>query len=159
MPGQSCQMPRRSLDCCLICLLAMWCALAQLMTSERSLARFTDHLTMILRLLVTLRPVQLCYLPPLSTQDHGEKIAVFYYFNRDLQILKKLRLRERDFLNTQQFAVVNQRHFGAKTRQPIATSFSFYCEFQRECRSVGNKLSNVRSFTILRSAEGITSFN
>ena len=155
MAGQSCQMPRRSLDCCLICLLVMWYAPAQLMTSERSLARFTDHLTMILRLLVTLRPVWLCYLPPLSTQDHCEQIAVFYYFTRDLQILKKYDYEKEIF----SILSVNQRHFGAEPQQPSVTSFSFYCEFQRECRSVENKLSNVRSFTILRSAEGITSFN
>ena len=29
----------------------------------------------------------------------------------------------------------------------------------RECRSGGNKLSNARSFIILRSGEGLTSFN
>ena len=32
-------------------------------------------------------------------------------------------------------------------------------EFQRECRGGGNKLSNVRSFSILQSGEGSTSFN
>ena len=34
-----------------------------------------------------------------------------------------------------------------------------YYEFKRECRSGGNKSSNVRSFIILRSEEGLTSFN
>ena len=32
-------------------------------------------------------------------------------------------------------------------------------EFKRECRSGGNKLSNVKSFIILRSGEGLTSFS
>ena len=33
-----------------------------------------------------------------------------------------------------------------------------YFEFWRECRSGGNKFSNVRSFIILLSGEGLTSF-
>ena len=74
---------------------------------------------------------------------------------RDLQILRRERLRLRDFLNTKQCSRVRQRHFGGKTWQPS----SFYYEFQRECRSGGNKLSNVRSFSILQSGEGSTSFN
>ena len=32
-------------------------------------------------------------------------------------------------------------------------------EFTRECRSGGNKLSNVKSFIILLSGEGLTSFS
>ena len=39
---------------------------------------------------------------------------------------------------------MNQRHFGGKT--------------QRECRNGGNKLSNVRRFSILQSREVLTSF-
>ena len=73
---------------------------------------------------------------------------------RDLQILRRVRLRVRDFLNTKQCTRVNQRHFGGKTRQPS----SFYYEFQRECRGGENKLSNVRSFIILRWGKRVTSF-
>ena len=70
------------------------------------------------------------------------------------KILRRERLRVRDFLSTKQCTRVSQRHFGGKTWQPS----SFYYEFQRECRSSGNKLSNVRSFIILPSGEGATSF-
>ena len=41
-----------------------------------------------------------------------------------------------------------------KTWQPS----SFYYEFQRECRGGENKISNVRSYIILRSGEHVTSF-
>ena len=149
MPGQSCQMPRRSLDCCLICLLAMWCAPAQLMTSERSLARFTDHLTMILRLLVTLMPVQLCYLPPLSTQDHGEQIAVFYYFNRDLQILRQVRLRERDFLNTQCEPTSFWRENAIADRDVILTLLRVLARMS-QCRKQVIKCQKFYHFAICR---------
>ena len=36
---------------------------------------------------------------------------------------------------------------------------SFYYEFNRECRSGGNKLTNVRSLIILLPGEGLTSFS
>ena len=36
---------------------------------------------------------------------------------------------------------------------------SFYYEFYRKCRSGKYKLLNVKSFIILRSEEGLTSFN
>ena len=36
---------------------------------------------------------------------------------------------------------------------------SFYYGVERECRGGGNKISNVRSFIILRSGEGLTSIN
>ena len=71
------------------------------------------------------------------------------------QILGRERLRVRDFLNKRQCARVNHGHFGGKTWQPL----SFYYEFWRERRSSGNKLSKVRSFSILLSGEGSTSFN
>ena len=71
--------------------------------------------------------------------------------NRDLQILRP----GQDFLNTNQCACVNQRHCGEKTRQPSP----FYCGFQRKCHNDGNKLSNVRSFIILLSVGGSSSFN
>ena len=35
--------------------------------------------------------------------------------NRELQILTRGRLQERDFLNTKYCSRVNQRHFGGKT--------------------------------------------
>ena len=49
---------------------------------------------------------------------------------------------------------MSQRHFGGKTGKPS----SFYYEFSRECRGVENKISNVRSFIILRLGERVTSF-
>ena len=85
----------------------------------------------------------------------GYCVALAYPLSRDLQILRRERLRVRDFLNSKWCSRVNQRHFGVKKWQPS----SFYYEFQRECRSGGNKLSNVRSFSILQSGEGSTSFN
>ena len=42
-------------------------------------------------------------------------------------------------------------------RENVVAS-SVYYEFWRECRSGGKKLSNVRSFIILRSGEDVTSF-
>ena len=50
---------------------------------------------------------------------------------------------------------MRQRHFDGKTWQPS----SFYYDLWRECRSGENKLSNVTSFSILRSGERVTSFN
>ena len=65
-------------------------------------------------------------------------------------------LRVRDFLNTENCLRVNQRYryFDGKTWLPP----SFNYELQRECRSGRNKFSNVRSFIILLSGEGLTSF-
>ena len=54
---------------------------------------------------------------------------------------------------------MNQRHFGGKTPKRRHSTTSFSENDQRECRSGGNKLSNVRSFIILRSGEGLTSFS
>ena len=67
------------------------------------------------------------------------------------QILRRGRLRVRDFLNTKYCSRMKQRHFGGKTRWPS----SFQDEFQHIVSS-GNKLSNVRSFIIFHSGEGIT---
>ena len=50
---------------------------------------------------------------------------------------------------------MNQRHFGGKTYKPS----SFGYEFWQEYHSGGNKFSNVRSFIILGSVEGLSSFN
>ena len=84
----------------------------------------------------------------------GFRLHIVFKYTSYLQILRRVRLRVRDFLSTKQCPRVNQRHFGGKTWQPS----SLYYEFQRECRSCGNKLSNVRSFIILPSGEGATSF-
>ena len=65
--------------------------------------------------------------------------------NRELWILRRGRLRARDFLNTEFWLRVNQRHFGGKTRQPS----SFYYEFQRECRSGGDKLLHVSKIQLV----------
>ena len=76
---------------------------------------------------------------------------------RDLQIIRRVKTSTTPstrILSTKQCKRANQRHFGGKMWQPS----SVYNEFQRECRSSGNKLSNVRSFIILRSVEGVTSF-
>ena len=50
---------------------------------------------------------------------------------------------------------MNQHYFVGKMRELL----SFYYEFERECCRGGNKLSNVRSFIILRLVEGLTSIN
>ena len=74
---------------------------------------------------------------------------------RDLQIIRRVKTSTTTctrILSTKQCTRANQRRFGWKMWQPS----SVYNEFQRECRS--SKLSNVRSFIIFRSGEGITSF-
>ena len=88
-------------------------------------------------------------------QKTWRNTGVVFQTARDLQILRRERLRVRNFLNSKYCSRVGQRHFGGKTWQQS----SLYYEFKRECRSGGNKLSNVRSFTILRSGEGSASFN
>ena len=50
---------------------------------------------------------------------------------------------------------MSQRHFGEEN---VIAVISHY-EFTRECRSSGNKLSSVKSFIILLSGEGLTSFS
>ena len=50
---------------------------------------------------------------------------------------------------------MSQRHFGGENVLAVI----IYYQFKRECRSGGNKLSNVKSFTILLSGEGLTSFS
>ena len=73
-----------------------------------------------------------------------------------LKILRQERLSTRTRFSQypKQRAHVNQRHFRGKRRQ----TSPFYYEFQR-FRSGGKKLSNVRSFTILRSGDGLVSSN
>ena len=74
--------------------------------------------------------------------------------SRDLQILRRVRLRIRDLLNTKQRTRVIQRHFGGKTWQLL----SFYYGFSHECRGGENKISNVKSLIILQSGERVISF-
>ena len=50
---------------------------------------------------------------------------------------------------------MNQRHFGEKTWYPLSSYFAL----KQERRCGGNNLSNVTSFIILRSGEGLTSSN
>ena len=59
----------------------------------------------------------------IGTQGHGWPVKKA---NRDLKILRRKRLRVRDFLNTEYCLRVNQRHFGGKTcsRRHSTTSFS-----------------------------------
>ena len=75
--------------------------------------------------------------------------------NRELYICGRGRLRVRYFLNTKKCTFVSQRHFGGENVIAVIIHY----EFTRECRSGGNKLSNVKSFTILLSGEGLTSFS
>ena len=70
------------------------------------------------------------------------------------QILRRVRLRVRHFLNTKYCTRVNQRQFGGKTWQPS----SFYYEFSRECRGGENKISNAKSFIILPLGERVPPF-
>ena len=70
------------------------------------------------------------------------------FYNRVLYILRRERQRVRDFLNTKQCSRINQRHFGGKRDSP-----------RRSTTQWQNKLSNVRSFSILQSKEVLTSFN
>ena len=58
-------------------------------------------------------------------------------------------------LNTKLCSRVNQRHFGEKTWYPLSSYFAL----KQERRCGGNNLSNVTSFIILRSGEGLTSSN
>ena len=74
--------------------------------------------------------------------------------SRDLQILRPVRPRVRDLLNTKQRTRVSQRHSGGKTWQLS----SFYYGFSHECRGGENKISNVKSLIILQSGERVTSF-
>ena len=82
-----------------------------------------------------------CYTQRIVTISR--EVETVFQIIRDLQILRRVRQREQDFL----------RHFGGKIWQP----WSPYYEFWRECRSGGNRLSSVRSFIILRWGEGVTS--
>ena len=69
--------------------------------------------------------------------------------------IERLRFKDEDD-NTKQCSRVKQRHFGGKTWQPSSVC---YYEFWQECCSGGNKLSNVRSFIIFLSEEGLISFS
>ena len=57
------------------------------------------------------------------------------------------------------FLVVLARKPASFWRENVVAVVSPLYEFNRECRSGGNKSSNVRSFGILQSGEGSTSFN
>ena len=87
-------------------------------------------------------------------------------FIRELQILIRGRLRERDALNTKKCARVNQRHFGGKTWSPSFSrtgslsiddsdssknvTFKIYSRFSKTCRVYSNSLrmQNVGGFSL-----------
>ena len=73
----------------------------------------------------------------------------------DLDSETRTTMRRVDFLSTAYCSRVNQRHFRGKTWKPSSLYYGFY----RECRSGGNKLSNVTSCIILLTGEDLTSFS
>ena len=110
---------------------------------------YNDNLVIII--IIHLLVNRIFYINTFSTAQNVYNFSA----SRDFQILRRVRQRVQDFLSTKQCSHVNQRDFGGNTWQP----WSIHYEFQRECRIGGNKLSNVRIFIILRSAEGVTSSN
>ena len=113
------------------------------------------------------RPLRLEHNPSFNSTEAQRSFSILPWLSywpvagllpgmENFRVLRRRRLRERDFLDTKQCARVNQCHFGGKTRSP---SPSYYHSFQRKCRSDGIKISNARSFIILRSGEGLTTFN
>ena len=83
-----------------------------------------------------------CSLPPVGV------------FNRELQILRLVRLRLRDFLNTKQCTRVSQRHFGGKSWQYGHSTTSFRANVV--VAKTGYHILKVLSFAIGRARK--TSF-